>query len=156
MSSPLRIANSMQPTTFTDQKHCLDEEGWPVLVLASSPSEPEQHWRWLDALRRIETLSREWPACREFRLVRNQGEPQTFVACIEFDSGIQFARFVREAGLLWIDQIVGQPTHYEIFEILPEPQAFQRASHQLSVPTRLATKSPSQSGANALHRRVAP
>ena len=155
MSSPLRIANSMQPTTFTDQKHCPDEEGWPVLVLASSPSEPEQHRRWLDALRRIDTLSREWPACREFRLVRNQGEPRTFVACIEFDSGIQFARFVREAGLLWIDRIVGQPTRYEIFDILPECQTRLWAGCQLSVAAPLAARSTPKSPATPSLRRFA-
>ena len=126
----------MQPTAFADHNRSSEDHDLPVLVVACSPSDPELHQRWLDVWRSIGTVAEEWPGCAEFRLVREHGEPHRFAACMRFASATEFAQFVRESGILWMDRLFDQGTKYEIFETLSESAMCERARHEPPLGTR--------------------
>jgi hypothetical protein len=95
-----------------------------VTVAASFTLLPHRRDVWLAAWGEVARIAAGRPACRRAYLLQDRSDGTRCVLLSEWDTVTSFNGFVRESGLLWLDDALAcsrLPPAFTIFETLTHP-----------------------------------
>lgn len=96
-------------------------DGSAVTVVISFNLLPGREDVWREAWSEVARLAAHRRACRHSRLLQDRNDVDCCAMLSEWESLVDFDRFVRETGLIWLDRVTAYsrtPPQINVFELI--------------------------------------